>query len=126
VSLCLRFSCAASAFTLHTFAQENAAGMPLGGIYGSKASNGSTILSRRKQLPYYLLKRVAISWLSVLRQNGEKSNRWVDFNYQRAFKSLDYFALKRHSKLSVDGFSGWCGRQILEYGPNTLSVCGLA
>lgn len=106
------------AFTLNTFAQENAAECPLG--YGSKASEKTEItILREKAINNTVQEGLPTQLdLSVLRQNGEKSNPLgSDFNYQQAFKSLDYFALKKDIQKLLTDSQEWWPADFGNYGP---------
>jgi catalase-peroxidase len=107
------------AFTLHTFAQENATECPLG--YGSKASEKTEITILREKAITATTAQEGLPNqldLSVLRQNGEKSNPLgSDFNYQQAFKSLDYFELKKDIQKLLTDSQEWWPADFGNYGP---------
>jgi catalase-peroxidase len=56
--------------------------------------------------------------VAMLRQNSEKSNPMgLDFNYIKAFKSLDYFALKKDIAAVLTQSQDWWPADFGNYGP---------
>jgi catalase-peroxidase len=107
------------ASALNTYAQEKSAECPLG--FGPTASQKTETTKLREQavnsstvqegLPNQLD-------LSVLRQNSTKSNPLgSDFNYQQAFNSLDYFALKKDIEKVLTDSKDWWPADFGNYGP---------
>lgn len=107
------------AFTLNTYAQEKIAECPMG--YGAKAPEKTeTTVLREKAINANSMQ----DWwpnqldLSVLRQNDEKSNPLgSDFNYRVAFKSLDYFAVKKDIEKVLTDSKDWWPADFGNYGP---------
>ncbi|MBK8698501.1 MAG: catalase/peroxidase HPI [Saprospiraceae bacterium] len=107
------------AFTFNTYAQEKAAECPMG--YGAKAAEKTeTTMLMEKAIDPNTIK----DWwpnqldLSVLRQNSAKSNPMgSNFNYQEAFKSLDYFALKKDIQKLLTDSKDWWPADFGNYGP---------
>lgn len=98
-----------------TFAQEIAKGgeCPMG--FTSKTS--SEVNSAAKENPY-------VDWwpnklnLQVLRQHSELSNPMsANFNYRKAFSSLDYFAVKKDIQKILTESQDWWPADFGNYGP---------
>lgn len=108
------------AFTLNMYAQEEAAECPLG--YGAKddTEKTETTVLREKAMNSNTIK----DWwpskldLNVLRQNSAESNPMAsDFNYQDAFNSLDYFAVKKDIEKVLTDSKDWWPADFGNYGP---------
>lgn len=107
------------AFALNTYAQEKAAECPMG--FGAQTSEKTETTVLREQAVNSLTAQEGLPNqldLSVLRQNGEKSNPLgSDFNYPQAFKSLDYFALKKDIQKLLTDSQDWWPADFGNYGP---------
>lgn len=107
------------AFTLNTYAQEKVAECPLGHVAKATEKTETTMLIEKAINP----NTVKDWWpnqldLSVLRQYSSKSNPMGnDFNYQDAFKSLDYFALKKDIEKLLTDSKDWWPADFGNYGP---------
>lgn len=106
------------AVMVNTYAQDKVAECPFG--YTAKVTEKTkpTVL---REIPIDSPKK---DWwpnqldLSILRQNSPKSNPMGnDFNYQDAFKSLDYFALKRDIQKLLTDSKDWWPADFGNYGP---------
>ena len=97
------------AFALNTYAQEKVVAEKTETTkLNEKATNPNTV---KDWWPNQLD-------LSVLRQNSERSNPMgSDFNYKEAFKSLDYFALKKDIQKLLTDSKDWWPADFGNYGP---------
>ncbi|HSN60753.1 MAG TPA: peroxidase family protein, partial [Ferruginibacter sp.] len=107
------------ACTLNTYAQDKAAECPLG--FGAKATEKTDAV---KLMDKAMNADTLKNWwpnqldLSVLRQNSAMSDPMgSDFNYQQAFKSLDYLALKKDIEKVLTDSKDWWPADFGNYGP---------
>lgn len=95
------------------FAQEKAAECPMG--HGSKNTTSGHSTAKANSNEDWWPNRLN---LQVLRQNEPSSNPMdANFNYQKAFASLDYFALKKDIQKILTESQDWWPADFGNYGP---------